>query len=342
MIVEAIKSVVDGHNLSTDEAAGVMNEIMDGKATDAQIAALITALRVKGETSNEIYGFAKTMRSFSTPIVTRYTQLLDTCGTGGDASGTFNISTTAAFVAAGAGVKVAKHGNRSVSSKSGSADVLEALGVNLSLTPADLANCIENAGIAFLFAPALHPAMKYAIGPRREIGIRTIFNVLGPLTNPARANHQLLGVYDGALTEIIAVVLQKLGSRHALVVHGANSMDEITVTGNTKVSELKNGMVENYEISPGDYGFPVRKIEELAGGTPEDNATIMRDILSGKETGAKREAVVLNAAAALYAGDDVVSIEKGIKKAVKSIDSGSAMSRLKKLVEYSKEVAETR
>jgi anthranilate phosphoribosyltransferase len=314
-----------------------MNEIMDGKATDAQIAALITALRIKGETANEIYGFAKTMRSFSTPIVTNRTHLVDTCGTGGDASGTFNISTAAALVVAGAGVKVAKHGNRSVSSKSGSADVLEALGVDLSLSPADLANCIENVGIAFLFAPALHPAMKYAIGPRREIGIRTIFNVLGPLTNPARANHQLLGVYDGELTETLAEVLAKLGSKHALVVHGANSMDEISVTGETKVSELKNGLVETYKISPEDFGLPVRSAVELKGGSPEDNAKILLAILKGEE-GAKREAVIINAAAALYAADDVVNIKKGIKKAINSIDSGAALSRLNKLIEFTSKV----
>lgn len=333
MIIEAIKDVVEGKNISSDQAAEVMGEIMSGKATDAQIAALITALRIKGETTDEIFGFAKAMRQFAVPVKVKHPQLVDTCGTGGDLSGTFNISTTAAFVVTGAGVKVAKHGNRSVSSKSGSADVLEALGVNLNLSPKQLSECIDETGIAFLFAPALHPAMKYAIGPRREIAIRTIFNILGPLTNPARAAHQLMGVYDGSLTEKLAEVLGKLGSKHVLVVHGEDGLDEISITGKTKISELKEGDIRTYSIYPDEFGLTISNINEIKGGEANENAKILQDILNG-ENGPKRDAVLLNAAGALLAADKVPNFAEGIALAANSIDSGAALNSLNCLIDF--------
>ncbi len=260
MIKEAISKVVDGENLTEEEAIATMNEIMSGEATPAQIASFITALRLKGETIEEITGCARVMREKATRISTNHPLVVDTCGTGGDGAHTFNISTTAAFVVAGAGVPVAKHGNRSVSSSCGSADVLKALGVNIEVEPDVVSNCINEIGIGFLFAPLLHGAMKYAIGPRREIGIRTIFNILGPLTNPASAQAQVLGVYDGSLTEPLAQVLNNLGSTRVFVVHGEDGLDEITTTTNTRISELADGVVRTYTLSPTEFGFLTQKL----------------------------------------------------------------------------------
>lgn len=335
MIKDFLGKVVSGAHLTEEEAAGLMDEIMSGKATDAQIAALITALRIKGETVDEITGFARVMRQKATPVTTVHDTLLDTCGTGGDGSHTFNISTTVAFVVAAAGVPVAKHGNRSVSSRCGSADVLEALGVNINLTPEQVGECIDKAGIGFLFAPVLHGAMKYAIGPRREIGIRTVFNILGPLTNPAGAQYQILGVYDPALTEVMASVLAKLGTQSAFVVHGAGGLDEVSTMGETRVSEVRNGEVVTYSIDPKDYGIEYADFEQLKGGTAEENAIITKSIFSG-ETGPKREVVLLNAAVALVAAGVAQNVQDGINKAAAVIDSGAAARKLNQMIEFSR------
>lgn len=339
MIVDAIKKVVDKIDLSRDEAVSVMEEIMNGKTTDAQIAALITALRMKGETVDEIYGFAKVMREHATRIKTGQKEILDTCGTGGDVSHTFNISTTVAFVLAGAGVCIAKHGNRSVSSKSGSADVLEALGVKIDLMPEQVEKCIEEVGIGFLFAPMLHQAMKYAIGPRKEIGIRTVFNILGPLTNPAFATCQVLGVYDKSLTETMAKVLGDLGIKHVLVVHGADGLDEVSNTGESIISEFKEGETRTYKFNPPSVGIELAKLKDLKGGTAEENAVILRAILSG-EKGPKRDIVLLNAAAAFIASDKAVDFREGIREAEESIDSGAALEKLERLIECSRMFSE--
>lgn len=333
MIKESLGKVVSGNHLTEEEAVGLMDDIMSGKATDAQIAALITALRIKGETVEEITGFARVMRQKATKVETIHSVLLDTCGTGGDGSNTFNISTTAAFVVAAAGVPVAKHGNRSVSSRSGSADVLEALGVNINLSPEQVGECINQVGIGFLFAPALHGAMKYAIGPRREIGIRTVFNVLGPLTNPAGAQCQVLGVYDPALTEILAGVLLKLGTKSAFVVHGAGGLDEISTVGETRVSEVRNGEVITYMLDPREYDFEYYDFQELKGGNAEENAVITIQILDGVK-GPGRDIVILNAGVALVAAGVAKSIKEGIDLAAATIDSGAAIRKLNQLKEF--------
>lgn len=332
MIKDAITKVVGGKHLSQGEAAALMDDIMSGRATDAQIAAFITALRIKGETVEEITGFAQVMRQKATPVKTGHSLILDTCGTGGDGSHTFNISTTVGFVVAAAGVPVAKHGNRSVSSKSGSADVLEALGININLTPEQVGECIDSVGIGFLFAPALHGAMKYAIGPRREIGIRTVFNILGPLTNPAGAQCQILGVYDPNLTEIMAGVLANLGTRSAFVVHGAGGLDEVSNLGTTKISEVKDGKVVTYYMDPQKHGIDYASPEQLKGGTAEENAAITRSILEG-EKGARRDIVLLNAAVALMAAGTVQTLAEGIEKAAAAIDSGAAIRKIAALAE---------
>ncbi len=339
MMKNAINKVVGGEHLTEEEAVSLMDEIMSGKATDAQIAAFITALRIKGETVDEITGFAKVMRQKATPVKTGHQFLLDTCGTGGDGSHTFNISTTVAFVVSAAGVPVAKHGNRSVSSRSGSADVLEALGTNINLTPEQVGECIDNVGIGFLFAPALHGAMKYAIGPRREIGIRTVFNILGPLTNPAGAQCQILGVYDPNLTEVMAGVLANLGSRSAFVVHGAGGLDEVSVLGPSKISEVKNGKVITYYLDPRKHGFEYAAAEELKGGTAEENAEITRHILGG-EKGPRREIVLLNAAVALMAAGSAATIEEGVAKSAAVIDSGAAGRKIDELAGYTRKFIE--
>jgi len=325
-----------GH-LQEAEAEVVMEQIMNGDATEAQIGAYLMALRMKGETPEEITGSARAMRkkAEAVPLATSG-DVLDTCGTGGDKSGTFNISTTVAFVAAGAGMTVAKHGNRAATSKSGSADVLGALGVNLELTAAQAGQCVDEIGIGFLFAVKLHPAMRYAIGPRRQMRIRTIFNILGPLTNPAGANRQLMGVFAADLTDLLAHVLKNLGTKSAIVVNGYGGMDELTVTGPSRVSHLKeDGSIETYELDPLRLGFDGASIGQLLGGEPDVNAEITRGVLSGKLRGAKRDIVVLNAGAALWAAGKTESIEQGISLAHETIDSGAALKKLDALIEMS-------
>ena len=330
MIKEAIAKVTAKTNLTEAEAEAVMREIMQGEATDAQIAAYITALRMKGETVEEITGSARVMREKAVHVKLDAPFQVDTCGTGGDLSHTFNISTTAAFVVAGAGVTVAKHGNRSVSSKSGSADVLQALGVNIEIPSHRVEECLAEAGIAFLFAPMMHQAMKFAIGPRREIGIRTIFNLLGPLTNPAGVSSQIMGVYAADLTGMLARVLGNLGSAHAYVVHGMDGLDEITTTDRTKVSELKDGEVNDYFIHPSDYDLPAGKPEDLKGGDAKMNASLSLEVLKG-EKGPRRDIVVLNAAAGLAASGKAKDIRDGVRIASETIDSGAALKKLEAL-----------
>jgi len=325
----AIAKVINRENLTFDEAAAAMDAIMDGEATPAQIGSYLTAQRMKGETVDEIAGSALAMRRHVVAVHVPLEPgevLMDTCGTGGDGKHTFNISTTAAFVVAGAGVKVAKHGNRAASSRSGSADLLIALGGNLSLTPEQVAACIRDVGIGFLYAVNHHPAMRHAIGPRREMAQRTIFNLLGPLTNPAGATHQLIGVYDPALTETLAEVLGQLGSRAAFVVHGASGLDELSTTGPNRVSALRDGRASSFELDPAALGFSRATLDELAGGTPEENAAITREVLGGFDRGPRRDVVVLNAAAALCV--ESRDWEAGLAAARESIDSGAALRTL--------------
>ncbi|MDD2716145.1 MAG: anthranilate phosphoribosyltransferase [Candidatus Wallbacteria bacterium] len=333
-IREAIRAVTERHDLTIEEACSSALEIMEGHATDAQIAALLIGLNMKGIQPSEITGFALAMRDKATKIEIPRTDLIDTCGTGGDMSGTFNISTVSAFVAAGAGCCVMKHGNRSVSSGCGSADLLEKLGVKLDALPEKLKACAENAGIAFLFAPSLHKAMKYAVGPRKEIGVRTIFNVLGPLTNPAGARRQLIGVFNRDLTLVVGEVLKNLGSAHCLIVHGTDGLDEITLTGNTAVCELKNGGIREFLINPLEFGFELSGRDELKGGDSTRNAEITLEILSGRP-GPARDIVLLNAGAAIYVSGKVPDIARGVEAARVSIDSGRAAFALKKLRELS-------
>ena len=328
MIQEAIQALVDGRDLTERQASSSMDEIMTGGATPAQIGSFITALRMKGETVEEVTGLAAAMRANATPIAARRSPLVDTCGTGGDGSNTFNISTTAAFVVAGAGVAVAKHGNRAASSQCGSADVLLELGVNVDADPATVGRCVDEAGIGFLFAVKLHGAMKHAIGPRREIGVRTVFNILGPMTNPAGARRQLIGVFDGAWTERIASALGRLGSERALVVHGSDGLDEITITGPTRVSEL----------DPRDLGFSYASADTLAGGDAAANAATLRSVLGGAD-GPRRDIVVINAAAALVASGSAPDMPPGVDLARESIDSGEAAARLDSLVRVSQQSA---
>lgn len=336
---EAIAKVIEGQDLTEVEAESAMTQIMQGQATPAQIGAFLTALRMKGESVTEIAGCARAMRRSAVRVRPHRTEtLVDTCGTGGDGAGTFNISTTAAFVVAGAGQPVAKHGNRSISSQCGSADVLEALGVNLDLSPDQVAASVDEVGIGFLFAPKLHPAMKHAIGPRRELGVRTIFNLLGPLTNPASARAQVLGVYDPALTETLARVLASLGSQAAFVVHGAGGLDELTTTGPNRVSVLREGRVDTHSFDPADLGFSRANAADLSGGDAEKNAAITRGILSGTHNGARQDVVVLNAAAALVAGGQAHTLPEGIQMAEHSLDSGSAERVLDELIEFTQTV----
>ncbi len=351
MIKEMIQKVVKREDLTEDEMVGVMDHIMEGKTTDAQIGAFITALRMKGETIAEITGAARVMRAKAVPIrVSEETvdvdrdeinvdqeTIVDTCGTGGDGTNTFNVSTTTAFVAAGGGLKVAKHGNRSVSSQCGSADVLEALGVNLDVTTEVVEACVRDVGIGFLFTPKLHGAMKYAIGPRREVGIRSVFNVLGPLTNPAKANVQILGVYDPGLTSVLAEVLKRLGSTSAMVVFGEGSFDEITITGPTQVSELRDGTIRNYRIEPEDFGMTRAGIADIKGGDAKENAAIVREVLDGA-SGPRRDMVLLNAGATFYAASKAPDIQGGITLAAESIDSGTARQSLERLIERTNQV----
>ena len=334
MIKEAIAKVVEGSNLSMTETEGVMNEIMSGEATPAQIAAFITALRIKGETAEEIAGCARIMQQHALQVNPERTDVVDTCGTGGDATGTFNISTTVAFVAAGAGLGVAKHGNRSVSSQCGSADLMETLGIKIDLTPKQVAQCVDKVGIGFCFAPAFHPAMKYATPVRREIGLRTVFNVLGPLANPARAKQQLIGVYNENLTETLADVLRALKSDRAFVVHGADGLDELSTTGTNRVSELRDGKVISYKIDPQELGLAKASLNDLLGGTLEENAEITREILNGKG-GPKRDIVLLNAAVVLVAGGKARNFSQGMKLAAESIDSGESLQKINDLARMS-------
>lgn len=334
MIREAIAQIVRGEDLREEQMMTVMTEVMEGTATPAQIAAFMTALRLKGETVDEVTGAARIMRQKATRIDARSSVIVDTCGTGGDGRNTFNISTTASFVVAAAGLTVAKHGNRAVSSGCGSADVLEALGVKIDAAPEIVEECVQEDGIGFLFAPRLHGAMKYAIGPRREIGIRTIFNMLGPLTNPAGATAQLIGVYDPKLTEMFGAVLRNLGTKRAFVVHGSDGLDEATLTGPTRVSELKEGLIATYDIDPVELFGEVSPAEELRGGDAETNARITMEILGGTD-GPRRRIVVLNAALAIVAGDKAGTLRGGIAVAEACIDSGAARKKLQALIERS-------
>ena len=336
MIRETIQKVVDGQDLTERETVDTMNEIMSGEATPAQVASFITALRIKGETIEEITGAARVMREKSTKIHTKHPFVIDTCGTGGDGAHTFNISTTSAFVVAGAGIPVAKHGNRAASSQSGGADVLKALGVNIEIGPEQVGACINDVGIGFLFAVTLHGAMRYAIGPRQEIGIRTIFNALGPLTNPAGAQAQVLGVYTPALTEPLAHVLKNFGTHRAFVVHGGDGLDEITTTTTTQVSELVGGEVNTYTLDPRGLGIPTAQPSDLQGGAPEENAEMTLSVLRG-EKGPKRDIVLLNAAAALVAGGKAEDLTAGLAAAAESIDSGRALEKLEGLKAKSNE-----
>jgi len=337
MIREAIALLVSGHSLLADQAAQVMEEIMNGEVTAAQFGAFVTALRLKGETADEIAGLAKTMRAKAVRVVINE-PVVDTCGTGGDNSSTFNISTAAAFVAAGAGVRIAKHGNRAMSSQCGSADVLEALGVQIELNAEQVQKCLEKVGIGFIFAPVFHPAMKHAGAPRREIGIRTVFNILGPLTNPAGAKAQVLGVAERSLTEKLACVLQTLGCQHALVVHGEDGLDEITLTGKTQVCELKDNHISSYSIIPEDFGLSKAKLDSLSGGTVDENAALLRGVLAGAP-GPHRDVVLMNAAAAILVGGLVGALQDGIHLAASVIDSGHASKKLDRLIEVSQSFA---
>lgn len=345
MILEALHQVANHRrSLDRDEARAVMSEILGGGATDAQIAALLVALHMKGETVEEIVGFAQAIRAAATPLEisrnsaldvsgTERDALVDTCGTGGDASGTFNISTATALTVAGAGVRVAKHGNRSVTSKCGSADVVEALGVKIDLPAERVAACLDQIGIAFLFAPAMHSAMKHVQPARRELRLRTVFNLLGPLTNPAHASAQVVGVYSSDLVEKVAEALRLLGLWRALVVHGMDGLDEITITGATKIAEVREGAVRKYEVMPELFGMKRAPMESIAGGDAVENAAIIRAILSGEKS-PRRDVVLLNAAAALVAAGRADSILDGLPAAADSIDSGAAAQKLQRLVEF--------
>jgi anthranilate phosphoribosyltransferase len=333
MIGAAIGKLVEQQHLTEDEAAQAMRQIMEGGATPAQIAAFLIALRIKGETIEEITGCARVMREKATPIRAPFPNVIDTCGTGGDGAQTFNISTTAAFVVAGAGVPVAKHGNRAMSSRAGSADLLQALGVAIELSPDVAERCLAEVGITFLFAPLFHSAMKYAVGPRREIGVRTIFNILGPLTNPAGAKHQLLGVPRKELAEPMARVLGNLGSTRAFVVHGADGLDEITTTGETHIAALEGGTITLTVISPEQFGIPRVPRGTLAGGEPQQNAEITMAVLEGKR-GPHRDVVLLNAAAALAVAGTVPDLHAGLQAAADAIDSGSALEKLRRLQRF--------
>jgi anthranilate phosphoribosyltransferase len=343
-ITEAIKKVVDRIDLTTQEAESVLEQIMTAQCTDAQIASLLTALRMKGETVAELTGFARVMRRKAARVLAHTTvsaeigdterdALIDTCGTGGDVSGSFNVSTAAAFVVAGAGVRVAKHGNRSVSSQCGSADVVEALGVRIELQPNSIGRCIDEIGIGFLYAPLLHDAMKYVALARRQMGIRTIFNMLGPLTNPAGANVQVVGVYAAHLTELLARVLGELGTISALIVHGSDGLDEITITAESRITELREGELSTYDVAPEDLGLERATLAEIQGGDAHQNSEIILDVLKG-ERGPRRDIVLLNAAAAFVASSKAVDLRAGVGFAVESIDSGKALKKLEQLIEF--------
>ena len=333
MIREAIETVVSGASLSMDESADAMREIMDGETTPAQLSAFITALRIKGETPEEVAGMATVMRDRALPLHIDG-PLVDTCGTGGDGKGTFNVSTAAAFVAAAAGLRVAKHGNRAASGTCGSADVLEALGVKIDLDPAGVKRCIEEVGIGFMFAPTFHPAMRYAAPVRREIGIRTAFNILGPLTNPAHAQRQLIGIVDPSLGEKMAQVLNLMGSEGALVVHGDDGLDEVSLGSTTHAWELKGGSVRSYTFSPEDLGLPRVNVDEIAGGTKEENAATLRRVFQGGP-GPIKDVVLANSAAVLMVAGRAANLKEGVELARNAIDSGEALRKVDTMVELS-------
>jgi anthranilate phosphoribosyltransferase len=336
MIKEAIAKVVERIDLEEEEMAEVVQKIMNGMATPSQIAAILVALRMKGETVSEITGAAKVMMDKATKIKPRDTAAVDLCGTGGDQQGTFNISTVSSLIAAGAGVSVAKHGNRSVSSQVGSADVLEELGVNINLSAKGAEQCLNEVGITFLYAPLFHPAMKNVSEPRKDIGIRTIFNLLGPITNPAGVKYKLMGVYSEVLVTPLAKVLRNLGFVRAMVVHGSDSLDEITVTGKTHIADLRDGMVKSYQFDPADLGFKRRKLEELKGGSAKENAQIVLSILKGEEREAKRDISVLNAAAAILVAGAASDMKGAVARAEESIDSRNALNKLNDLIKFTK------
>jgi len=333
MLKEAIAMLVEGKSLTTEQAANVMEEIMSGEATPAQISAFVTALRIKGETEDEITGLAKTMRAKAIDVKVDG-MVVDVVGTGGDNSGTFNISTASALVAASAGLKVAKHGNRAMSSHCGSADVLEALGVKIDLNAEQVQKCIQEIGIGFMFAPVFHPPMKYAAAPRREIGIRTVFNILGPLTNPAGAKSMVLGVASKDLLDKMAVVLQNLGCHHAMVVHGEDGLDEITVTEKSNVREIRDNYIDSYDISPEDLGLLTACRDSLKGGSASENAELLRKILGGTK-GAQRDAVLMNTSATLLIGEKVKTLRDGVSMAQDLIDSGQTLNKLDQFIEFS-------
>lgn len=333
MIKEAIGKLVEGKSLTENEAEIVMSEIMRGEATPSQIGAFLVSLRIKGETIEEITGCAKAMRASAIKVMPDSALLVDTCGTGGDGLCTFNISTLVAFVAAAAGLAIAKHGNRSVSSMCGSADLLQALGVKIDLEPQKVAACINKVGLGFLFAPLLHPAMKYAMPTRKEIGIRTIFNILGPITNPASAQVQLLGVYDPDLTTTLATVLGRLGSQKAMVVHGADRLDELSTTGVNSIAELRDGKVKSYQLDPQNLGLARARLEDLKGGSPEENAEIAISILKGKK-GPQRDIVLLNTAALFVLTDRTKEWKEGLDLGARMMDSGKAEEKLKQMVQF--------
>ncbi len=341
MIKEAIKHVVEGHSLSIEQASQVMEEILEGQVTPSQFGAFVTALRLKGETVEEITGLVRAMRAKAVRV-NGMGRLVDTCGTGGDGASTFNVSTTAAFVIAGAGIKVAKHGNRAISSQTGSADVLEALGVKIELTAEQVERCLNEVGIGFMFAPTFHPSMKYAAGPRREIGIRTVFNILGPLSNPAGVTAQVIGVPSEQIGIKVARAMTLLGTRHTLVVHGLNGIDEISITDHTRIWEIIEQQITDYYINPEDFGYHKAPLSAVKGGTATENAGILRRVLSGAK-GAPRDMTVMNAAAGIMAGTDQIPDTKteGIKMLVKcartaeeAIDSGSALEKLERLITF--------
>jgi len=340
MIKEAIAKASAGAALEMDEASAAMEEIVRGEATPAQIAAFAVALRMKGETPREIAGLARVMRQEAVRVKVSG-DVVDTCGTGGDGRSTFNISTVAAFVASGAGVRVAKHGNRAYTSACGSADVLEALGVAIDLQPEEVVRCVDEVGIGFMFAPMYHPAMKHAAGPRREIGIRTVFNILGPLTNPAGASTQLLGVASADLTPIMGEVLGLLGCRRALVVHGEDGLDEVSLSGRTSICEVYDGHSRRYELEPEELGLRRSPLGALVGGSAAENAAIAESVLKG-ERGPRRDVVLLNAGAALYASGQVESLREGVSRAADSIDSGAAAAKLEQLRSLSQSLRERR
>ncbi|MBV4419470.1 anthranilate phosphoribosyltransferase [Clostridium tyrobutyricum] len=336
MLNEAIKKIVSGNDLSENEAEDVMNSIMSGKEPVSTVSGLLIALKMKGESISEITGCARAMRKMAVPVNLRSEYSIDTCGTGGDGGKTFNISTAASIIAAAAGIKVAKHGNKAVSSKSGSADVLKELGIKIDLDKSKVEKSIDDVGMGFLFAPMYHSAMKNVAGIRKELGVRTIFNILGPITNPAFVKGQILGVYKKELTHPIAKTLMNLGCERAMVVHGADGLDEITTTALTYVSELKDGEIKEYTIDPEEYGIEKASYEDISGGTPKENADIILDILKGKK-GKKRDIVVLNSAAALYVGKKVANIKQGIDNVNEIIDSNKAYEKLQEMLNYSKE-----